>query len=119
MPSQIRTTTSVPPGEFFIKVLFRNGKEEVFYGPCKATPDCRLFGPSPLIDEPAKGLSAFRRANGIPRASVAECVQDISLYTCQRIGGNPAWCFDSDAPVNNLIPVHASGGCAGCGHKLT
>lgn len=120
MPSHLRTTTSVPPGQFFIKVIYDNGREDVFYGPCKTTPNCRIFGPSPLIEEPAKSLSAFRRANNIPRSGLAECIEDISLYTCARIGGMSTWCFDSEKSFNQISPVPiAPAPCSGCGHKLT
>lgn len=52
----------------------------------------------------------FRQANGIPRASIAEAVQDVDYFTCARL--NNEGCYDS-----NQVPgvSENKGGCGGCG----
>jgi hypothetical protein len=38
-----------------------------------------------------------RRFNNLPRATRQECLEDLDAYTCQRLGGDLAWCVDGDA----------------------
>lgn len=120
MPSHIRNPDQVPPGQYFIKVIYVDGKETLFHGPCNSTPNCKRFGPSPVLAEVAKALSAFRSANRIPRSSVPECFEDVSLYTCARIGGMSTWCVDSGDPAVAQVNAGAvaPAPCATCGHKL-
>jgi len=118
MPSHIRNPDQVPPGQYFIKVIYTNGEETLYHGPCRGTPNCKQFGPSPVLSEVAKSLSAFRSANRIPRSGQSECAEDVSLYTCARIGGMSTWCVDSAQNYAQVNPASAPAPCATCGHKL-
>lgn len=62
-------------------------------------------------------VSQYRLANGLPRSSLAETMEDIDAYTCQRLGGNPRWCFDTDKGYTTAHPQLAKGGCGSCGHR--
>lgn len=77
----------------------------------------KRFGPGPLIHELAKGVAAFRAANGLPRSSPQEALEDIDSFTCQRLGNMPRFCYDSENPVVNAF-VSPSGPqpCPTCGH---
>lgn len=116
---RLKNHNNVPPGNYFYRLLFRDGREEAWFGPCKSTANCRQFGPSPIINEVAQGLSNFRRANSLPRSSLPETIEDVDGYTCQRIGGMPAWCMDTDAPYSQVNPTAVqSAPCSTCGQKL-
>lgn len=119
MPSRLRNYSTIPTGEYFIKVILQNGQESLHFGQCKGTPGCKMFGPGPEIDKVSRNLASFRRANNLPRSSYGEALDDVSVYTCQRLGGNSAWCVDSDAPSS--VPGAAPGGspCATCGNELS
>jgi hypothetical protein len=119
MPNHIRNTNHVPPGNYYYKLLLVDGREERFFGVCKGNPACKLFGPSPTIDEPANHLRRFRIANNLPRQSLLETTEDISLYTCERINGNPQWCIDTDQSYGRVNPAPMTPQpCPTCGQKL-
>lgn len=117
---RLRNHDKVPPGNYVYKLLFRDGKEEAWFGPCNNTGGCRRFGPSPLINEVAQSLSKFRKANNLSRSSYPECLEDVDTYTCQRIGGLSEWCFDTEQSFGSVNPnvVRAPGVCATCGNQL-
>lgn len=56
----------------------------------------------------------FRQKNGIARASLAETVDDINLFTCARLGNNKRYCSDGSPQVN--VQTSSGGGC--CGAKI-
>ena len=63
-------------------------------------------------------IISFRKANKKPRASYAEVAEDLSAYTCQRLGGDPRWCRDSASKsFTETSPSVArqSSGCSTCG----
>jgi hypothetical protein len=79
----------------------------------------RTFPSVPLIEDQAKRVAAFRRGNKLPRATVSEALDDVSTYTCARLGAGNAFCSDTDIPFQ--FAAHqgvASAPCAGCGAKL-
>lgn len=101
----ISTERNLPPGEFMYE---------------QTVGIYRKFGKHPELVVQAGRVSAFRTANNLPRPSKAECAEDIILYTCQRLGCNPAWCRDSSlttAQVAQTIGI-PTGGCATCGAKI-
>ena len=83
----------------------------------------RRFAAQPIIEAQAQIVSTFRKANGLPRASIGECLQDVDSYQCQRLGNHPTWCTSCDPnsprpvamlPSNpNIAPP-----CAGCGAPI-
>lgn len=79
----------------------------------------RKFCSEPMVEAQARIVSNFRKGNGLPRASIIEAMEDISEYTCRRLGGNSAFCVDSDTPVlalNQSSPIISP--CAGCGAPI-
>lgn len=69
------------------------------------------------IESQAARILKFRRANGVPRASFDETLEDLNIFTCARLGNDPRWCGDSTK--NHPLPQKASsGGCKGCGAHL-
>ena len=79
------------------------------------------FPPSPLIDEVAKTVSAFRVANKLPRASLQESLQDVDQFQCAARNNNPIWCFECHAPYERHHQNHPffRTGCPGCGVVIT
>ena len=65
----------------------------------------------------ARKIAGFRKANGIERSSVDECVDDVSAFTCQRLGCDPRFCSDGSTPTQTFQQAK-SGGCASCGAKI-
>ena len=94
--------------------------KRLWFGPCNGVPNCHRFGPSPTIDDPAKRLSAFRKANNLPRAGITEATEDVDTYTCTRLGNATQWCHDTAAkPYLQVNPMaQPPRPCGGCGHKL-
>lgn len=117
---RIRDHLKCPPGSYYYRVLFNNGIEQAWFGPCRTTPSCKQFGPSPIIGDVAKGLSAFRLNNNLPRSDYVAALEDVDIYTCQRIGGMKEWCIDTDRSFveSNPAAIPSSSPCATCGHRL-
>ena len=117
---RIRRYENAPPGQYYYKLLFQNGKEEPYQGLCKHTANCHQFGPSPTINEPARRLSAFRTANNLPRATLTEATEDVDTFTCNRLGNSSTWCYDTDKPYAEVNPsAKPAAPCSTCGHQLT
>lgn len=117
---RLHNHTSVPPGEYVIRVVHGNGDWSETHAVCGGSPDCVQFGPSPLINQVAKDLMAFLKANKLPRSSFAECVQLIDSYTCTRIGNKKQFCYDTEKRVADTSPtvMAAQGKCGSCGVRL-
>jgi len=79
----------------------------------------KKFEASPLLEEQAHRVADFRKGNGLPRATVAEALQDIDCYTCARLGNNRRFCYDTDRTYAEVSPManraSGGGGCHGCG----
>lgn len=105
---RLKTYEAVPPGGY----IFENFP--VIY---------RKFPSVPTIESQARYVSDFRKANGIPRSSPKECLQEVDAYTCQRLGCNPAYCVAQDSKTGQIVALNQSnpiltGGCAGCGARF-
>lgn len=103
MPSRLIRSTPFPPSEFVYEQAV-NGKV------------IKWKGDGLDLKQQAERVSAFRAKNGLPRASVAETMDDIDLFTCARLGGMSAYCSDADSP-RSAVQV-ARHGCSGCGAKI-
>lgn len=93
-----------PPGEFEYSQLGPDGK---------------------VVSWPASGLSiqgqaqvvlSFRQKNQMPRATLGETIDDINVYTCQRLNNNPRFC--SETGMNGAVVIQVQtgkkgGGCCG------
>jgi len=80
------------------------------------------FPAQPMIEAQARIVQSYRKGNGLPRASYAECVEDVDRFQCKRLGNNPTFCIacNSDAPHQLSLPANAPGlaPCAGCGARI-
>jgi hypothetical protein len=72
------------------------------------------------LEELVPKVLNFRVGNKLPRASKAEVLQDIDEFNAERLGHNPQWTYNTDAPftASQLAAVGAAG-CPGCGATLT
>jgi len=80
----------------------------------------RHFPSVPLIEHQAHIVSQFRRGNKLSRSTPIEALEDIDRYNCARLGNDPRWCVQTDAPLD--IKGHqlsSLGPCAGCGGTVT
>ena len=81
----------------------------------------RNFPAQPLIEAQAKIVSAFRAGNGLPRASVRECLEDIDHFNAERLGCHRMWTVPigtsvAESKVISMQQNHpAISKCAGCG----
>lgn len=100
----LKSLTDCPQGEFSYE------QTEGIY---------RRFPQTPLIKELASSVADFRKGNNLPRASFGEALEDIVVYTVQRLKGNPQWCYETDLNAAALLPQPSSGGCAGCGASVS
>lgn len=106
MSWQLINHLRVPPGEYIYRQT--EGIERLFRG----TPD---------INIQANSVATFRKANGLPRATFDEAMEDIVQYTCQRIGGHKNWCYEvraAFADASPILRVRKKGGCSSCGAKV-
>ncbi len=77
----------------------------------------------PVIEDIARSLSAYRRGNGKPRSSVAECMQDVDMFQCARLNCDQRYCVstspkagaDPHIALSPSSPVLNTGPCKGCG----
>ena len=109
--------TSVPQGEYYIRAVIRDGVISITYSPCGGQSNCVQFGPSPLIDQVAKELDAFYRANKVASPGFGALVEMIDSYTCTRLGNSSQFCYDTEKRVSQTSPtvLAAQGKCSGCG----
>lgn len=56
----------------------------------------QVFTPSPIIEILVKSVSAFRIANNLPRASLAETLEDVDCYQCAIRNNNRDYCRECD-----------------------
>jgi hypothetical protein len=95
--------TPFPPGSFPYSQVWK-GVEYKF-------PDEGLD-----IQTQAARILKFRRANGLPGATFDETLDDLNVYTCQRLGNDPKWCGDGQRVAQ--VQKVQSRGCGGCGAVL-
>jgi hypothetical protein len=108
MSYQLVNPLSVPPGEYIY--LQEEGIRKRFEG-------------TPLVDLQATAVSNFRRANGLPRATFDDALEDVVQYTCKRLGGHKRWCYETGKAVSfaegsTMLRARKTGGCGGCGAKV-
>jgi hypothetical protein len=92
--------TPFPPGAFPYSQVWQ-GKQYNF-------PDIGLD-----IVSQAAVIFKFRKANGLPNATLDQTIEDLNVYTCQRLGNDLRWCGDG----TNVARAQQtkSSGCRGCG----
>jgi hypothetical protein len=77
------------------------------------------FPPEPLPEAQARIVLRYRIGNGLPRASYAECLEDVSTYQCFRLKNNPKFCIECTTTGLDNVPLafNAPGlaPCKGCG----
>ena len=103
-PCRLRTYELTPPG-----------------GYPYTEPDGHQFHSSPMIEDTARRVASYRAANGRPRATVREALEDVDAYTCQRLGNMAQWCLCNDQAAGNVSfgpgnPIITP--CHGCGAKV-
>lgn len=103
-PCRLVAFTPFPPGSFPYSQSY-GGKTYNF-------PDIGLD-----IKGQALVISRFRKANGLPRPSLSESLDDLNVFTCQRIGCDPRFCSDGTRPQAVFIQQTGKP-CATCGAKL-
>jgi len=89
-----------PPGGF--------PYSQVFKGVTYKFPDEGLD-----IQQQTARILKFRRANGVPRATFDETLEDLNEFTCARLGNDPRWCGDGRRVAQ--VQRVQSAGCKGCG----
>lgn len=76
------------------------------------------FERTPLIGELASRIVDFRKGNSLPRASRAEAMEDVIVFTVNRLPSNSEWVVETEMSVGELLPQSSGGGCAGCGANI-
>lgn len=83
----------------------------------------RRFTTQPLIEATARIVLAYRKGNGLERATLKECIEDIDRFQCARMGNNPRFCVqcNQDNPSEISMASNAPGlvPCKGCGAPVT
>jgi hypothetical protein len=77
------------------------------------------FPAVPFIEEVAKSVSSFRIANKLPRANLAECLEDVDQFNCEVRNNDPKYCRQC-AEEQTFESIHANHpfvkkSCASCG----
>jgi hypothetical protein len=75
------------------------------------------FPSGPVIEELVKLVSAFRIANNLPRASLAETLEDVDTYQCAVQNNNPDYCRDCEGCFEQARSSHRffAAPCSSCG----
>lgn len=75
------------------------------------------FKSNPVMEELVKQVSAFRIANKLSRASLAESLEDIDVYNCRIRNNDPRFCWNCPRPFGNARHNHPffRKSCDGCG----
>jgi hypothetical protein len=85
------------------------------------TQDGHTFS-GPLIEAVGQQLLSYRKANGKPRATLKECIEDIDHGTCQRLGNMATYCIPCTEvgaiALGPSSPIIAPP-CHGCGAPVT
>jgi hypothetical protein len=64
--------------------------------------DGHKFASSPMIEDTARRVAAYRAKNNRPRSSVREALEDVDAYTCQRMGNMAQWCLCNDQAAGQV-----------------
>lgn len=95
--------TPFPPGGF--------PYEQTFNGKTYKWPDEGLD-----IEQQSARILQFRRANRVPRRTLAEVIEDLSEFTCARLGNDPTWCGNGRRTAK--VQRVERRGCGGCGARV-
>lgn len=78
------------------------------------------FRPNPVIEQLVKEVSEFRIANHLPRASLAETLEDVDRYQCARLNNSENWCWDCPDSFERTHQNHPfiTKSCTTCGTPL-
>lgn len=80
------------------------------------------FPTVPVIEDQARNVMAYRKANGLPRDSYKECLVAVDRQVAARLGNSPAWCVieDGDTTATIALSDNAPGlaPCKGCGARV-
>ncbi len=103
---RLRSNSIVIPGRFH---FYQDGEKS------------NNFSPSPVAKVLANEVQSFRTANGLPRSSHDECLQDVIDFNGYRLGGDPKYFvkIDQDEGRSFSQPPAQGQACAGCGVVLT
>ena len=97
----LRAYNPFPPGGFIYEQAYPGG--------------VKMFSNTGFsINQQAEQVLEFRKGNKLPGATLNQVIEDISIYTCVRLGGMSQWCVDSNSPIQAVIG-NTGGGCATCG----
>lgn len=66
------------------------------------------------LQDQARVVLAFRKKNQMPRATLGETMDDINVYTCQRLGNNPRFCAETGAGGAVILQVQGGKSGEGC-----
>lgn len=99
----LRQYSPFPPGEFVYDQPYPGGVQH-------------FPGNGLSINQQAAVVLDFRKGNKLPGASLNQVVQDISVFTCQRLGGMSQYCYDTDAPPPIIIG-NTGASCSSCGKQ--
>ena len=79
------------------------------------------FATNPIIEEVVKAVSAFRIANHLPRASLAESLEDVDRYQCAVRNNNPEYCWECSESFERARANHrfVSASCGTCGTPIS
>jgi hypothetical protein len=82
-------------------------------------PSGRKFRAEPMAEAQAHNVEAFRKGNGRPRATYAECLEDVDRFNAKRLGNDPRFCVEVNADDPHQLGVSANAPgleqCKGCG----
>lgn len=106
--TRLRSYELSPPGGYrYVQPNEPDGKGRVFRG-------------EPMIEQLSRNVSNYRKGNGLPRASYAECLEDVDRFMANIIlKSSPTWTVQIDADSPDTIPLLDSAPglkpCVGCG----
>lgn len=113
----VNPLNSIPGGHYY-RFKFEGGVETPFYGnPNEA--NVHTFGHSPIAFAAAHDLRLFRKANNLPRATLAECMADEEAYSCARLGNNRQFVYNDDKTQDEVVQSFKPAPCGGCGARIT
>lgn len=108
MKFRLRSYDTSPPGGYFFQQF---GSKP------------RNFASQPLIEAQAKSVMAYRKGNGLERATLHECIEDVDQYNARRLGNNPQYCIavSEDQPNAIALSENTPGfvPCNGCGAPVS
>ena len=79
------------------------------------------FTPNPIIEEVVKAVSDFRIANRLPRASLAETLEDVDRFQCYVRKNDERWCWNCQETFERVRQNHryVNMSCGSCGTPIT